>query len=246
MKMITVLLGALLLIGINDMDSIEVNAEESNFNKAEVIKNMQVADSSQEDIEKVLSKLENGEVLDSEKQMHGESMNLFNNEMKVSKYGVVNTNALKDDLEKIIRYKDGSFVKVNVGIENQEPGGMSIMANGAVIKFTPSLVLPTASAGFTANIFIANDTRSSNYINRVTNGRVLTILGTYEGKRLSITRKNEIQRSKSPAQAQLSWKFRGIKDVVSQSQWLRIEAGHHIGGRYGVRVTSHPYGITTQ
>lgn len=37
MKKITVLLGALLLIGINDMDSIEVNAEENNFNKAEII-----------------------------------------------------------------------------------------------------------------------------------------------------------------------------------------------------------------
>lgn len=103
MKKITVLLGALLLISINDMDSIEVNAEESNFNKAEVINNMQAADSSQEDIEKVLSKLENGEVLDSEKHMQGESMNLFKNEIKVSKYGVVNTNDLKDGLEKIIR-----------------------------------------------------------------------------------------------------------------------------------------------
>lgn len=78
------------------------------------------------------------------------------------------------------------------------------MANGAVIKFTPSLIVPTTSAGFTANIFIANDTRSCNYINSVSNGRVATFLGTYEDKRLSITRKNEIQKSKSPAQAQLS------------------------------------------
>lgn len=235
------------MLFIINFGSNEVRADSIDYNIEEVIENMESVNSSEEDIENVIEKLENGESLDSDKYLNELSIQIEDEDLQLSNYGVLNTDLFREKTEEFIRFEDGSFQELTLEVENPNPGAISILSsNGGILSFKPTVRNPVVTASYTANIFIPNDTRSSSYISNLSNWSIRTLGGTYSNRTLSIVRRTEVQRGSLPAVGRMAWEFTVVQGAAQTNHHLTIESGHHIGGRYGIRVTARPIGLVTQ
>jgi hypothetical protein len=243
MKKATILLTLLFLLNLNTID---VHADSADYDTNDVIENMKSVNSSQEDIDSVLEKLEKGETLDSDKNLEELSLQIEKSDLQLSQYGILDTTSFEDESVEFIRYEDGSFQKLTLEVENPNNDMISILSsNGAIRRFRPSITTPFGNASFNANIFIPNDTRNNSYISSVSNHVINTNGGTYSNAALRIVNPTEIQGRNVPASGRLTWDFTLFGDWAKRSTNLTIESGHHIGGQFGVRVTSRSIGVTS-
>jgi hypothetical protein len=235
-KIITVLVALVLTVLVF---SPPVSAEESiNLTEedySKIIQQMKVDGSSQEDIDNVIAKLKNGEILDADKSSN-------QNKAHFSLYSTSNdesyslTGVTDKEQEKTVRYDDGSYVKMEIIEEpSLEDGQFSIMAaTKKTVTAKGTSIWGTAS--YKADVYIDTRSGGSNYIGKVWGYNIHTVLGTYSDQSLKITTKTE-QRSKGiTAKSRLRYKWTQSSNKAAKTTYLKLHTGDKINDRYGIWV----------
>ncbi|MFB1099231.1 hypothetical protein [Terribacillus sp. JSM ZJ617] len=234
-KVVTVLVALVLTVLVfNPPVSAEegINLSEKDYNK--ISQKMKEDGSSQEDIDKVIAKLKNGDTLDADKpsnqnKAHFSLSSTFDEEKD-------STTAVTDkEQEKTIRYDDGSYVKVEIIEEpSLSDGQFSTMATKKTVTAKGSSIW--GSASYKADVYIDTRSGGTNYIGKVWGYDINTLLGTYSDPNLKITTKSE-QRSKGiTAKSRLRYTWNSSTSLSSKTYYLKLHTGDKINDRYGIWV----------
>lgn len=232
----------LILLTSNGISSIASAASDENQLKYDqVIKNMQEDGLSQSDIDKVISKLKNGEILDSEKNTESDLNSFTTNSNDISsesKLVVTDKNPVV-----IQKFEDGSYNKLELSIQPD----ISDLTTSSLVATTDSNIMPLyfqvkgsspfGKASFNTSADINTHHLGSSTITGVSRPSISTLFGTFLNDKLLITRAKEVRSSRAPAQAHLEYKYTNSENLVSFTTYLEVSIGEHINDRYGIQVT---------
>ncbi|WP_336781288.1 hypothetical protein [Paenibacillus illinoisensis] len=192
-----------------------------------IAEHMRKDGSSQDDINSVINKLKNGEILDADKP----------NSTALRTTDANNNESLTVTSENPTihqKFEDGSYKKLRLVIE---PTNVSTTAsNGASLYFKVEGTSVFGTASFNTSAFIDTHIGSS-YITGVSGPSIHSIMGVYSDEKLVIDRLTEIRSKSIPAEAHLSYKHTSYGGVSAKTRELRVKIGDHIDDRYGIAVT---------
>ncbi|MGG1595548.1 hypothetical protein [Terribacillus saccharophilus] len=239
-KVVTVLVALVLTVLVfNPPVSAEegINLTEEDYSK--ISQQMKVDGSSQEDIDKVIAKLKNGETLDADKPNNQSSTYFTLSSSSESVYDEEKdslTAVTGEEKEKTTRFDDGSYIKVEIIEEpSLNEGQFSVMAASKKTVTAKGSSL-WGNASYKADVYIDTRSGGSNYIGKVWGYNIQTYLGTYSDANLDITRKTEHRSKGITAKSRLRYTWNSSTSLSSKTTYLKLHTGDKLKDRYGIWV----------
>lgn len=224
----------ILFVGSSSAVHAENYSNEDFYEK--VVQNMREDGAVQADIDKVITKLKNGETLDSEKpaaESRASMLSGLDQTQSNTEFFVTDENPVA-----IQKFDDGSYRKLELVFE-PSPQAASLSAtssNGQSLYFNVRGTSPVAKANYNTSAYIDSHLGNSR-ITGVSGMNIITLFGTFTDQKLVITQANEVRSKKSPAQAHLEFKWIQSTNSAAQLNYLTVSIGDHINDRYGIKVS---------
>ncbi|UOO43823.1 hypothetical protein I0292_26620 (plasmid) [Priestia megaterium] len=215
-----------------------------------IAEHMKEDGASQDDIDKVIKKLKNGEELDADKSENQKVLTLSKTQLhsalteedKDSEGGEDDSISTTDaEPTKKFTFNDGSYVKLSIESDDTNSvkslgGDMSTMSTtGKTIKVKGSSVWGGAS--YKAKIYLSDSPVGNDYISSVYSPTINTYFGTYSNPDLKISRKYEVRSKNITAKSYLFFKYTNQNNFSSKTKYLRMHVGDKINDKYGIYVS---------